>query len=163
LKVYLDANGGAGGPLGRRLLEALQCRPVCKACHADGLFEHEPEPTEINLREICPLIPRNGADVGFALDPDSDRLAMIAGNGRYIGEELTLALAVQFRLLREKGPVVINLSTSRVTEDVAKRAGCVCYRAPVGEANVADRMIAVNALIGGEGNGGVIDPRVGYV
>jgi phosphomannomutase len=163
LKVFLDANGGAGGPLGRRLLEALQCRPVCKACHADGLFEHEPEPTEINLRDVCPLIRQNGSDVGFALDPDSDRLAIIDENGRYVGEELTLALAVQFRLLREKGPVVVNLSTSRVTEDVAKRAGCVCYRAPVGEANVADRMIAVNALIGGEGNGGVIDPRVGYV
>jgi phosphomannomutase len=163
LKVFLDANGGAGGPLGRRLLEALQCRPICKACHADGLFEHEPEPTEANLRDVCSLVPQNGADVGFALDPDSDRLAIIDENGRYVGEELTLALAVRFRLLHEKGPVVVNLSTSRVTEDVARRAGCVCHRAPVGEANVADRMIAVGALIGGEGNGGVIDPRVGYV
>jgi phosphomannomutase len=163
LKVFLDANGGAGGPLGRKLLEAFQCRPVCQGCHADGFFEHEPEPTEANLRTVCPRVKENGADVGFALDPDSDRLAIIDETGRYVGEELTLALAVRFRLLRERGPVVVNLSTSRVTEDVAARAGCACHRAAVGEANVADKMIEVGAVIGGEGNGGVIDPRVGYV
>src|SRR5207244_7324180 len=81
----------------------------------------------------------------------------------YIGEELTLALAVLFRLRRERGPVVINMSTSRVVEDVAARFNCPCHRAAVGEANVADKMREVGALIGGEGNGGVIDPRVGMV
>src|SRR5207248_10160457 len=101
--------------------------------------------------------------IGFALDPDSDRLALIDETGRYIGEELTLALAVRFRLSRERGPVVVNMSTSRVCEDLASRAGCPFERAAVGEANVAERMIEVGALIGGEGNGGVIDPRVGYV
>ena len=95
--------------------------------------------------------------------PDSDRLALIDETGRYVGEELTLALAVQFRLGRQKGPVVINMSTSRVVEDVAARFGCPCHRSAVGEANVADRMLEVGAVIGGEGNGGVIDPRVGLV
>jgi phosphomannomutase len=163
LRAFLDANGGAGGPLGRRLLEALQCRPVCLGCDADGRFGHEPEPVAANLRAVCPQVAAAGADVGFVLDPDADRLALIDETGRYIGEELTLALAVQFRLRRERGPVVINMSTSRVSEDLARQAGCPCYRSAVGEANVAERMRAVGAVIGGEGNGGVIDPRVGFV
>jgi phosphomannomutase len=162
-RAFLDANGGAGGPLGRQLLTALQVETVCQGCDADGYFRHEPEPTAENLSEVCPTVRGEGADVGFALDPDSDRLALIDESGRYIGEELTLALAVQFRLSRQKGPVVINMSTSRVTTDIVEQAGCVCYRAAVGEANVADRMLAVSAVIGGEGNGGVIDPRVGLV
>jgi phosphomannomutase len=163
LRAFLDANGGAGGPLGRRLLEALHVETSCHGCGADGLFGHEPEPTAENLRELCPHVRQSGADIGFALDPDADRLALIDGAGRYIGEELTLALAVKFRLSRDRGPVVINMSTSRVTADVAAQEGCDCHRAAVGEANVADRMIATGAVIGGEGNGGVIDPRVGLV
>jgi phosphomannomutase len=171
LRVFLDANGGAGGPLGRRLLEAFQTRPTCYACDADGIFLHEPEPIAANLRDICPLIPQNGADIGFVLDPDADRLALIDETGRYIGEELTLALAVFFRFHEESrksgesmsGPVVINMSTSRVSEDIAKRFDRECFRSAVGEANVAEKMRETNALIGGEGNGGVIDPRVGFV
>jgi phosphomannomutase len=163
LRALLDANGGAGGPLGRRLLKALQVETTCRGCDADGFFLHEPEPTAENLREVCPRVREHGADVGFALDPDADRLALIDETGRYVGEELTLALAVQFRLGQDKGPVVINMSTSRVTADVAAQASCACHRAAVGEANVADRMLEVGAVIGGEGNGGVIDPRVGLV
>jgi phosphomannomutase len=163
LKVFLDANGGAGGPLGRRLLEALQCRPVCHACNADGFFEHEPEPLAANLIAIAPLVAQNRADIGCVLDPDADRLALIDESGRYIGEELTLALAVWFRLTRRKGPVVVNMSTSRLVEDVARRFGCPCHRAAVGEANVVEKMRQVGAVIGGEGNGGVIDPEVGGV
>ncbi|MBI1918792.1 MAG: phosphoglucosamine mutase [Planctomycetes bacterium] len=163
LCAFLDANGGAGGPLGRRLLEAFQVGAVCKGYHADGCFEHAPEPTAENLREVAPLVAKLGADVGFALDPDADRLALIDEMGRCIGEELTLALAVRFRLSRARGPVVINMSTSRVVEDVAAGFGCPCHRAAVGEANVADRMLETDAVIGGEGNGGVIDPRVGLV
>jgi phosphomannomutase len=166
-KAFLDANGGAGGPLGRRLLESLDCRPVCLGCDADGRFAHEPEPIEANLREVCPQVASRDCDVGFVLDPDSDRLAIIDETGRYIGEELTLALAVLQRLRRaaegERGPVVINMSTSRVVQDVAARFGVPCYRSAVGEANVGEKMREVGAMIGGEGNGGVIDPRVGFV
>jgi phosphomannomutase len=162
-RTFLDANGGAGGPLGRRLLEALGCQTVCHACEADGSFVHEPEPVAENLREICPLVKQNGAAAGFVLDPDADRLALVDENGRYLGEELTLALAVLFRLQRERSPVVINMSTSRVVEDVCRRFGCPCERSAVGEANVTDKMRRIGAVIGGEGNGGVIDPRVGFV
>jgi phosphomannomutase len=162
-RAFLDANGGAGGPLGRALLKSLQVETVCRGCDADGFFLHEPEPTETNLREVGPLVKQHGAQIGFALDPDSDRLALIDENGRYIGEELTLALAASMRLSRERGPVVVNMSTSRVVEDVAARFGCPFHRAAVGEANVADKMLAVGAVFGGEGNGGVIDPRVGLV
>src|SRR5436305_1511552 len=154
---------GAGGPLGKSLLEAFQCRPVCQGCHADGSFEHEPEPVEANLRAVCPRVAGSGADVGLVLDPDADRLALIDETGRYVGEELTLALAVLFRLRQERGPVVINMSTSRLTEDIAARFGVPCYRSAVGEANVVEKMREVGAVIGGEGNGGVIDPRVGWV
>jgi phosphomannomutase len=163
LRAFLDANGGAGGPLGRRLLKAFQVETTCHGCDADGHFLHEPEPTADHLRTIAPLVAEQRADIGFALDPDADRLALIDETGRYIGEELTLALAVEFRLRRERGPVVVNMSTSRVIEDIAARHGCVCHRSAVGEANVADQMLAVGAVIGGEGNGGVIDPRVGLV
>ncbi len=163
LRAFLDANGGAGGPLGRRLLQALHVETTCRGGDADGRFLHEPEPTADNLRDIGPLVVEQRADIGFALDPDSDRLALIDETGRYIGEELTLALAVLFRLRRERGPLVINMSTSRVNEDIAAKHGCACHRAAVGEANVADKMLEVGALLGGEGNGGVLDPRVGLV
>jgi phosphomannomutase len=162
-KAVLDGNGGAGGPLGKRLLHALAVETIVQGCDADGYFRHEPEPTEGHLKDICPLVSRHQASIGLALDPDADRLALIDETGRYIGEELTLALAVSFRLRHERGPVVINMSTSRVVEDIAARFGCPCYRSAVGEANVADKMRDVGALIGGEGNGGVIDPRVGLV
>jgi phosphomannomutase len=162
-RVFLDANGGAGGPLGRSLLEALGCETVCLACDADGNFRHEPEPVAANLGDVFPQVARHGAAIGFVLDPDADRLALIDETGRYIGEELTLALAVQFRLGQERGPVVINLSTSRVSEDIARRFGVPCHRSAVGEANVVEKMRDVGAVIGGEGNGGVIDPRVGCV
>jgi phosphomannomutase len=163
LRAFLDANGGAGGPLGRRLLEAFQCQPICHGCDADGFFLHEPEPVAENLRAICPLVAEHGADIGLVLDPDADRLALIDETGRYIGEELTLALAVLFRLRHQRGPVVINMSTSRVVEDIARQFGCPCERSAVGEANVVEKMRQLGAVIGGEGNGGVIDPRVGYV
>jgi phosphomannomutase len=163
LRAFLDANGGAGGPLGLLLLQALQVESTCRGCEADGVFLHEPEPTAENLREIGPLVAAHRADIGFALDPDADRLALIDETGRYIGEELTLALAVSFRLRHERGPVVINMSTSRVNEDIAAKYGCVCHRAAVGEANVADKMLEVGAILGGEGNGGILDPRVGLV
>jgi phosphomannomutase len=163
LRAFVDANGGAGGPLSRSLLQALQVSAVCHGCGADGFFLHEPEPTAENLRAVAPLVRDHGADIGFALDPDSDRLALIDEAGTYVGEELTLALAAWFRLRQRPGPVVVNMSTSRRTADLAARFGVACHKAAVGEANVTDRMLEVGAVIGGEGNGGVIDPRVGLV
>ncbi len=166
-RVFLDANGGAGGPLGRRLLEALGCDVIAHACEADGVFRHEPEPVEANLRSVAPGVAEQRADVGFVLDPDADRLALIDENGRPLSEELTLALAVLTRLRQEEGgtggPVVVNMSTSRVVEDVARRFGRRLVRSAVGEANVVAMMRAEGSPIGGEGNGGVIDPRVGFV
>jgi phosphomannomutase len=163
LKVLVDANGGSGGPLARRLLDAMQVRATILGGEADGVFKHEPEPIAANLVGVCPKVPASGADLGCVLDPDADRLALIDETGRYIGEELTLALAVAYRLRHERGPVVINMSTSRVVEDIAGQFGVPCHRSAVGEANVVAKMIEVGAVIGGEGNGGVIDPRVGWV
>jgi phosphomannomutase len=162
-RAFLDANGGAGGPLGLDLLAALGCKTEGQGCSADGHFLHEPEPVAANLHEVCPRVAEAGADIGFVLDPDADRLALIDEAGRYLGEELTLALAVLFRLGQERGPVVINMSTSRLVEDICRRFGVPCHRSAVGEANVVERMRQVGAIIGGEGNGGVIDPRVGWV
>jgi phosphomannomutase len=162
-RVFLDANGGAGGLLGKDLLDSLQARPIVVGGNPDGNFAHPPEPLAENLATILPLVPQHQANVGFVLDPDADRLAIIDEQGRYIGEELTLALAVQCRLRQERGPIVINMSSSRVTEDLAKQFGVVCHRSAVGEANVVEMMREVGAAIGGEGNGGVIDPRVGWV
>ncbi len=163
LKVLVDANGGAGGPLAVRLLETLGCQVVAHHCGANGIFAHPPEPLAENLPEVLPLVPQSGAALGCVLDPDADRLAFIDETGRYIGEELTLALAVAWRLQQARGPVVVNMSTSRLVEDLARQHGAPCYRAAVGEANVVARMREVDALIGGEGNGGIIDPRVGWV
>jgi phosphomannomutase len=162
-KVVLDACHGSGGRLGILLLDALGVRAVVLGGQPDGRYDHAPEPTEANLKEFGAIVPAVGAAIGFAQDPDADRLAIVDETGRYIGEELTLALAARRRLEQVRGPVVINMSTSRVTEDIAKALNCPVFRTPVGEINVVERMIAEEAVLGGEGNGGVIDPRIGYV
>jgi phosphomannomutase len=161
--VVLDSCHGAGGRLGMALLSALGCRVTVIGEAPDGHYDHPPEPTAANLGETASLVPKEGAAVGFAQDPDADRLAVIDETGHYIGEELTLALAARRRLGQTRGPMVINLSTSRVIEDVAAEHGCPVVRTPVGEIHVVERMKAEGAVLGGEGNGGVIDPRVGYV
>ncbi|MBI3821537.1 MAG: phosphoglucosamine mutase [Planctomycetes bacterium] len=162
-RVFLDANGGAGGPLGKALLDSLQVEHVLHGGQPDGEFTHKPEPIEENLTTILPLVAQYQANAGFVLDPDADRLAIIDETGHYIGEELTLALATLCRLRQQRGPIAINMSSSRVNEDIAKQFGVVCHRSAVGEANVVAKMREVNAVIGGEGNGGVIDPRIGWV
>jgi phosphomannomutase len=162
-RVFLDANGGAGGPLGAKLLHDLGCEVVAHNCEPNGVFAHEPEPVPAHLADVAPWVKQSGSAVGFVLDPDSDRLALIDENGECLSEELTLALAVKYRLRQQRGPVAVNMSTSRVVEDVAKAAGCEFFRSAVGEANVVGKMRATQAVIGGEGNGGVIDPRVGWV
>ncbi len=162
-KVVLDCNRGSGGVLGPRLLEELGCEVVVLGGEPDGCFEHTPEPVEANLGGLCEAVKAHGADVGFAQDPDADRLAIVDETGRYIGEELTLALALDHVLPMRPGPVVVNGSTSRVTADVAAKYDCPFHRSYVGEANVVAKMQEVSASIGGEGNGGVIEPGVGWV
>ena len=161
--VALDACHGSGGRLGESLLRGLGVEPIILGGSPDGRYEHPPEPTEVNLARFARLIPAMGASVGFAQDPDADRLAIIDETGHYIGEELTLALAVAHRLSQATGTVVLNLSSSRTTEEIAGRFGCPVVRTPVGEIHVVEAILSSSAVIGGEGNGGVIDPRVGYV
>jgi phosphomannomutase len=159
-RVLLDANHGSGSVLGTRLLDELGCQVTLLGGSPDGRFAHPPEPTAENLVGVLSAVTAKGADVGFCQDPDADRLAVIDEAGRYLGEEYTLAMCADHVLRSRPGPVVTNCSTSRMTEDLAGRYGVPCYRSAVGEANVVDRMLAVDAVLGGEGNGGAIDPRV---
>ncbi len=162
-KVLLDANHGAGSLLGHRLLAELGCMVVLVGETPDGHFEHTPEPTAENLVGVLSAVPRGGCDVGFCQDPDADRLAVIDESGRYLGEEYTLAICTEHRLRDAPGPIVTNCSTSRMTQDLAARYHVPFFTSAVGEANVVDAMLAHGAVLGGEGNGGVIDPRVGLV
>jgi phosphomannomutase len=159
-KVALDCVRGAGSTIMPELLERLGCEVVGINLEPDGRFPREPEPTAENLKELERLVKESGADIGFAVDPDVDRLALVADGGRAIGEDFTLALAARVVLRHRKGPLVTNLSTSLVVEDAAREAGVEAVRAPVGEVNVAIRMRDLQAPIGGEGNGGVILPEV---
>lgn len=162
-RVVLDCNHGSGAVCGPRLLEALGCDVMVLGGTPDGRFEHIPEPVEKNLTDLCRAVEQHKAHAGFAQDPDADRLAIVDNTGRFIGEELTLALAADFVLERRRGPFVVNGSTSRVTADIAAKYGCQFHRSYVGEAHVCAKMRAVQAVLGGEGNGGVIEPAVGYV
>jgi phosphomannomutase len=155
-KVALDCVRGAGGAIMPRLLERLGCRVSAINLETDGRFPRPPEPVAENLGDLEKLVKSSGADIGLAVDPDVDRLALVSDEGRAIGEDYTLALAARVVLQHRRGPVVTNLSTSRVVEDVAVAAGVPIIRAPVGEVNVAVRMRTEQAPIGGEGNGGVI-------
>jgi phosphomannomutase len=164
-RVWLDAVHGAGSRVARPLLEHLGCEVVIEGGEPDGLFEHTPEPTADNLADMLPRIRLAQADIGFFQDPDADRLAIATAEGRYIGEEATLALAVEAVLAKAprakgSGPIVVNCSTSGMAAAIAARHGVPCQVSAVGEANVVDAMLACGAMLGGEGNGGVIDPRV---
>ena len=159
-KVALDCVRGAGATIMPALLERLGCEVVAINMEPDGRFPREPEPIPQNLTALEALVRESGADVGFAVDPDVDRLALVSDAGKAIGEDYTLALAARLVLRHRKGPIVTNLSTSLLIDDVAREAGVDAVRAPVGEVNVAVRMRALNAPIGGEGNGGVILPEV---
>ena len=162
LKVVLDACNGAGSIVGPRLLEALGAEVVGIHTTPDGRFPRPAEPTPENLKALCAAVREHGADIGFAQDMDADRLAIVSELGDPIGEERTLVLAVEHVLGRTPGPVVANLSTTHALELVAARYGCAVYRTPVGEANVTEGMLRHRAVIGGEGNGGVIYPRINF-
>ncbi len=159
-KVVLDSINGAGCVVSAHLLSALGCELIHVNNRPTGIFAHTPEPTAENLAGLGPIISKHGADIGFAQDPDADRLAIIDEKGNYIGEEYTLALAAKYIFSKKKGPAAANLSTSRMIDDIAAAVGCRVIRTPVGEAHVANAMTASQCVIGGEGNGGIIDLRV---
>ncbi len=154
--VALDCVRGAGATIMPALLERLGCRVSAINLETDGRFPRPPEPVAENLGQLERLVRESKADIGMAVDPDVDRLALVDETGAAIGEDYTLALAVGAVLRHEKGPVVTNLSTSRVVDDAAALAGVEVIRAPVGEVNVALRMRDEGSPVGGEGNGGVI-------
>jgi phosphomannomutase len=164
--VALDTVRGAGGPVMQELLERLGCRVTGINLEADGRFPRPPEPVRENLKDLSALVRDRGADLGIAVDPDVDRLAIVDENGEAIGEDYTLAFAVRAVLgigdgaKRSNETVVCNLSTSLVVEDAARDAGARVVRTPVGEVHVARKMVELKARIGGEGNGGVIYPAL---
>ncbi len=162
-RVVLDSVNGAGGATGVALLERLGCEIIAVNNEPTGLFAHEPEPTAANLQGLSQIVLDNKADVGMAQDPDADRLAVVDHAGTYIGEEYTLALAADHILSQQGGNTAANLSTSRMVDDIAARYHGQVFRSPVGEANVVGVMQQQGCTIGGEGNGGVIDLRVGPI
>jgi len=166
-KVVLDSVNGAGGPATSILLSRLGVELVHLNAETTGLFPHPPEPTAANLKSLCDAVKEHKADLGLAQDPDADRLAVVDDRGRYIGEEYTLALAADHVLDRhaDRGArtLVANLSTSRMIDDIAENHSATVQRTPVGEANVVLAMRQTDAVVGGEGNGGVIWPPVCFV
>ena len=163
--VALDAVRGAGGPVMRTLLERLGCTVTGINLETDGQFPRAPEPVPENLGDLAALVRRSGADVGIAVDPDVDRLAMVDEVGAPIGEDYTLAFAIRAAMGGKGGKggkriVVCNLSTSLVVEDAARECGAEVVRTPVGEVHVARAILRLTAVIGGEGNGGVMYPAL---
>lgn len=161
-KVLLDCVNGAGSYIMPQLLEELGCEVVKINCEKNGIFPRLPEPIPENLSKTMKAVIENKSELGIVVDPDVDRLVLITEKGEPFVEENTITQAVKFILGKEKGDVVVNLSTTRAVEDVAKEYGADVYRSPVGEANVVKRMKEVNAVIGGEGSGGVILPALHY-
>jgi len=161
-KVAVDAVNGAGSFALPKLLEFLGCEVVKVHCEPNGVFPRGAEPLQENLGDLSKAVKENKCDIGFALDPDADRCAIVDESGEPIGEEYTLAIAAETVLEREAKPLSINLSTSRMCEDLAEKFGTKCYRAAVGEINVSLDMIEHYCIVGGEGNGGVILPALHY-
>ncbi|HPA62945.1 MAG TPA: phosphoglucosamine mutase [Spirochaetota bacterium] len=161
-KVALDSVNGAGSYITQELLKRLGCTVVPVFCSIDGNFPRVAEPLAENLKVLCASVKKNKADIGFAQDPDADRLAIVDETGRAIGEEMTLVITADYILSRKKGNVVVNMSTSRGVQDIASRHGSKFFRSKVGEINVVEEMKKQKAVFGGEGNGGVISPEAHY-
>ncbi len=162
LKVVVDAVNSIGGVVIPELLEAMGCEVIKLNCEPTGEFAHNPEPLKENLTEISEVIKREGADLGVVVDPDVDRLALVCENGEMFGEEYTLVAVADYILTLKKGATVSNLSSSRALRDVTIAHGCNYSASAVGEVNVVEMMKATGAVIGGEGNGGVIYPELHY-
>lgn len=161
-KVLLDCVNGAGSYIMPQLLDAFGCEVIKINCEKTGVFPRLPEPIQENLTETMQAVKNNNVDIGVIVDPDVDRLVLITNEGEPFSEENTVTQAVKYVLSKVKGSAVVNLSTTRAVEDVAKAEGCEVFRSPVGEANVVKKMKDNGAVIGGEGSGGVIYPAVHY-
>ena len=161
-KVVLDCVNGAGTYVLPEFLKDFGCEVIEMNCDRTGIFPRSPEPLPENLTETMKKVKETKADLGIVVDPDVDRLVLITDKGEPFSEENTIVLVVQFILSRKKGNVVVNLSTTRAVDDIAHQFSCEVYRSAVGEANVVKKMKEVNAVIGGEGSGGVIFPEVHY-
>ncbi len=159
-KVAVDTVNGAGGRIIPQLLEKLGCQVIAINQEPNGRFAHTPEPLPENLKQLSEAVRQNNADVGFAVDPDVDRCAIVDNEGQPLGEEYTLVIATRLVLSKQLGRVVVNMSTSRASEDIARYYNCLFERSKVGEINVTEKMKELEAIIGGEGNGGVILPEV---
>ncbi|HEX7295346.1 MAG TPA: phosphoglucosamine mutase, partial [Pyrinomonadaceae bacterium] len=162
LRVVLDACNGAGSVVGPRLLEALGAEVIEINVTPDGTFPRAAEPLPENLGALSAAVKEHRADIGFAQDMDADRLAIVSEQGTPIGEDYTLVLAALRVLNHERGPVVANLSSTTVLQAVANRFDCPLFLTKIGEANVTQEMEKQQAVIGGEGNGGVIYPRINF-
>lgn len=160
--AVVDAVNSVGGVVIPQLLHEMGVQVIELNCCPDGQFAHDPEPLAKNLTEISALVPARKADLGIVVDPDVDRLALVNEDGTMFGEEYTLVAVADYVLSNTPGPTVSNLSSSRALRDVTRGYGCEYYAAAVGEVNVVARMKEVGAVIGGEGNGGVIYPESHY-
>jgi phosphomannomutase len=162
-KIAVDAVNSTGGIAVPRLLRALGVKKVIALyCEPTGLFPHNPEPLPENVKEISKTVKKKKCDLGIVVDPDVDRLALIMENGKPFGEEYTLVAVADYMLKRKTGNTVSNLSSTRALRDVTEQHGGHYHAAAVGEVNVVEKMKAVKAVIGGEGNGGVIVPDFHY-
>jgi len=159
-KVVVDPCNGAGGTILPQLLQALGCQAIFINHEPNGLFPRSPEPIPANLKQLGEAVVEHRADLGIAVDPDVDRLALVSEKGMPLGEEYTLALATQFVLSKSPGPIVVNASTTRAIDDIAEKYGAKVFRTKVGEIHVASKAREVGAAIAGEGNGGVIYPEL---
>ncbi len=162
LKVVVDAVNSTGGIAIPRLLDELGVEVVKLYCEPNGQFPHNPEPLKEHLGDICELVVKENADFGIVVDPDVDRLAFIDEKGNMFGEEYTLVAVADYILGKEKGNTVSNLSSSRALRDVTEKHGGTYQASAVGEVNVVTLMKEINAIIGGEGNGGIIFPEFHY-
>ncbi|QOW11080.1 phosphoglucosamine mutase [Kaistella flava (ex Peng et al. 2021)] len=161
-KVVVDAVNSTGGIAIPQLLEELGCEVVKLYCEPNGHFPHNPEPLKEHLGDICELMKTEKADVGIVVDPDVDRLALVDEKGELFGEEYTLVAVADYLLRHQKGAAISNLSSSRALRDVARNLDSEYFASAVGEVNVVTLMKEKNAVIGGEGNGGIIYPELHY-
>lgn len=161
-KVVLDVINSTGAISMVPLLEQLNCNIITLNGEMTGNFAHNPEPLPENLNEIQKAVTSNNADLGIVVDPDVDRIAFVCEDGEFFGEEYSLVAIAKYVLQIHPGPTVSNLSSTRALRDVAEKMGCEYHAAAVGEVNVVEKMKAVKAVIGGEGNGGIILPEFHY-